>query len=79
MARSVFSANEHQLGATAALGAMLATIRPSVGQEDINLIGTPTEIVDKAVAKAGVAHLLGLYLTSSSVDGLVDQMQMFAE
>jgi hypothetical protein len=49
--------------------------------EDINLIGTPTEVVDKAIAfrEAGVTHLLGLYFAANTVDELIDQMQMFGE
>jgi probable F420-dependent oxidoreductase len=53
----------------------------SASHEDINLIGTPAEIIDKAEAfrEAGVTHLLGLYFAASAVDELIDQMQMFAE
>jgi alkanesulfonate monooxygenase SsuD/methylene tetrahydromethanopterin reductase-like flavin-dependent oxidoreductase (luciferase family) len=53
----------------------------AASHEDINLIGTPSEIVDKAIAfrEAGVTHLLGLYFAANSVDELIDQMQMFAE
>jgi probable F420-dependent oxidoreductase len=53
----------------------------AVSHEEINLIGTPAEIVDKAIAlrEAGVTHLLGLYFAAESVDELIDQMQMFAE
>jgi len=53
----------------------------AVSHEEINLIGTPAEIVDKAIAlrEAGVTHLLGLYFAAASVDELIDQMQMFAE
>src|SRR5258706_545383 len=49
--------------------------------EDINLIGTPAEIVDKANAfrEAGVTHLLGLYFAANTVPELLDQMQVFAE
>ena len=49
--------------------------------EDINLIGTPAEIVDKAnnLREAGVTHLLGLYFAANSVPELLDQMQVFAE
>jgi hypothetical protein len=49
--------------------------------EEINLIGTPAEIVDKALAfrDAGVTHLLGLYFAANSVQELLDQMQVFAE
>jgi probable F420-dependent oxidoreductase len=53
----------------------------AASHEDINLIGTPAEIIDKAIAfrEAGVTHLLGLYFAANSVDELIDQMQMFAE
>jgi alkanesulfonate monooxygenase SsuD/methylene tetrahydromethanopterin reductase-like flavin-dependent oxidoreductase (luciferase family) len=49
--------------------------------EEINLIGSPSEIVDKALAfrEAGVTHLLGLYFAADSVQELLDQMQVFAE
>jgi alkanesulfonate monooxygenase SsuD/methylene tetrahydromethanopterin reductase-like flavin-dependent oxidoreductase (luciferase family) len=49
--------------------------------EDVNLIGTPAEIVDKANAfrEAGVTHLLGLYFAANSVQELLDQMQIFGE
>lgn len=49
--------------------------------EDINLIGTPAELVDKANAfrQAGVTHLLGLYFAANTVSELLDQMQVFAE
>jgi len=53
----------------------------SVSHEDINLIGTPAEVIDRAIAyrEAGVTHLLGLYFAANTVDELVDQMQVFAE
>ncbi|WP_210259783.1 LLM class F420-dependent oxidoreductase [Martelella sp. HB161492] len=49
--------------------------------EEINLIGTPEEVVEKALkAKAaGVTHLLGLYFAANDVPELLDQMQVFAE
>ena len=49
--------------------------------EEINLIGTPAEIIDKANAlkEAGVTHLLGLYFAANSVQELLDQMQIFGE
>jgi alkanesulfonate monooxygenase SsuD/methylene tetrahydromethanopterin reductase-like flavin-dependent oxidoreductase (luciferase family) len=49
--------------------------------EEINLIGTPSEIIEKALAfrEAGVTHLLGLYFAANSVPELLDQMQVFAE
>jgi alkanesulfonate monooxygenase SsuD/methylene tetrahydromethanopterin reductase-like flavin-dependent oxidoreductase (luciferase family) len=53
----------------------------AAAHEDINLIGTPAEIVDKANAfrEAGVTHLLGLYFAANSVQELIDQMQIFGE
>ncbi len=49
--------------------------------EDINLIGTVPEVVEKALAfkEAGVTHLLGLYFAANTVPELLDQMQVFAE
>jgi probable F420-dependent oxidoreductase len=49
--------------------------------EDINLIGTPAQVVEQALAlrDAGVTHLLGLYFAANTVDDLCDQMQWFAE
>ena len=49
--------------------------------EEINLIGTPSEVIVKAMAfkDAGVTHLLGLYFAANSVPELLDQMQLFAE
>jgi probable F420-dependent oxidoreductase len=53
----------------------------ALSHEDINLIGTPDEIIERALAfkAAGVTHLLGLYFAANSVSELLDQMQMFAE
>ncbi len=52
-----------------------------IKMDESNLIGTPAEIIDKACAlkEAGVTHLLGLYFAASSVQDLIDQMQLFAE
>jgi probable F420-dependent oxidoreductase len=49
--------------------------------EDINLIGTPAQVVEQALAlrDAGVTHLLGLYFAANTVEDLCDQMQVFAE
>ena len=49
--------------------------------EDINLIGTPAQVVEQALAlrDAGVTHLLGLYFAANTIEDLCDQMQMFAE
>jgi probable F420-dependent oxidoreductase len=53
----------------------------AISHEEINLIGTAAEVVDKALAyrEAGVTHLLGLYFAANTVDELIDQMQIFAE
>ncbi len=53
----------------------------TAAHEDINLIGTPAEVIDKANAfrEAGVTHLLGLYFAANTVSELLDQMQVFAE
>ncbi|MBI3513766.1 MAG: TIGR03619 family F420-dependent LLM class oxidoreductase [Proteobacteria bacterium] len=53
----------------------------ALSHEDINLIGMPDEIIERALAfkAAGVTHLLGLYFAANSVSELLDQMQMFAE
>ena len=53
----------------------------AVSHEEINLIGTPAEVVEKALAfkEAGVTHLLGLYFAANSVPELLDQMQLFGE
>ena len=52
-----------------------------IRMEDSNLIGTPAEIIDKAMKlkEAGVTHLLGLYFAANSVNDLLDQMQVFSE
>ena len=43
--------------------------RGAATHEDINLIGSPDEVIEKALAfkKAGVTHLLGLYFAANSV------------
>lgn len=53
----------------------------AITMEESNLVGTPAEIVDKALAlrEAGVTHLLGIYFAANSVPDLIDQMQLFAE
>ncbi|MEQ8347198.1 MAG: TIGR03619 family F420-dependent LLM class oxidoreductase [Sneathiellaceae bacterium] len=53
----------------------------AVKHEDINLIGSPDEVVEKAkrLQEAGVTHLLGLYFAVNTVQELLDQMQLFAE
>lgn len=49
--------------------------------EDINLIGTPDEIIEKAsrLNELGVTHLCGLYFCADNISELRDQMQLFAE
>ena len=49
--------------------------------EDINLIGSVDDVIERAIAfrEAGVTHLLGLYFAANSVPELLDQMQIFAE
>jgi probable F420-dependent oxidoreductase len=53
----------------------------SVKMEDINLIGSPATVIERAEAlkAAGVTHFLGLYFAANSVQELLDQMQIFAE
>ncbi len=49
--------------------------------EEIDLIGTADEIVEKAerLREAGATHLCGLLFPANSVEELKDQMQRFAE
>lgn len=53
----------------------------ALSHEDINLIGTPDAVIERALAlkAAGVTHLLGLYFAANTVSELLDQMQFFAE
>ncbi len=53
----------------------------NLGHEDINLIGTVDDVVDRAnlLGEAGVTHLLGLYFAANDLQELKDQMQVFAE
>jgi len=53
----------------------------NLAMEDINLIGNPDSIVEKAhkLKDAGVTHLLGLYFAANDIQELLDQMQFFAE
>ena len=48
---------------------------------EINLIGAPAEVVEKAqrFSEAGVKHFCGTYFCADSVSELMDQMQIFAE
>lgn len=53
----------------------------ALGHEDINLIGTVDDVIERAnlLGEAGVTHLLGLYFAANDVGELLDQMQIFAE
>ena len=53
----------------------------ALGHEDINLIGTVDDVVERAnrLGEAGVTHLLGLYFAANDLQELLDQMQVFAE
>ncbi len=53
----------------------------ALGHEDINLIGTAEDVIERAnlLGEAGVTHLLGLYFAANDLTELLDQMQMFAE
>ncbi|MAM69177.1 MAG: LLM class F420-dependent oxidoreductase [Rhodospirillaceae bacterium] len=52
-----------------------------LNHEDINLIGTVEDVVERAnlLGEAGVTHLLGLYFAANNIEELLDQMQIFAE
>ncbi|MEC7489147.1 MAG: TIGR03619 family F420-dependent LLM class oxidoreductase [Pseudomonadota bacterium] len=52
-----------------------------LSHEDINLIGTVEDVIERAnlLKEAGVTHLLGLYFAANDLSELLDQMQMFAE
>ncbi|MEP4422907.1 MAG: LLM class flavin-dependent oxidoreductase, partial [Nitratireductor sp.] len=52
-----------------------------VRHEDINLIGTPEQVIEKAQAlkAAGATHLLGLYFAVNTLPELYDQMEIFAK
>ncbi len=49
--------------------------------EEINLVGEPADVLDKAlrIKEAGATHLLGLYFPANEFNELLDQMQFFAE
>ena len=53
----------------------------ALGHEDINLIGTVDDAVERAnrLREVGVTHLLGLYFAADDLQELLDQMQIFAE
>ena len=60
-----------------------STLKDQAGMDlvDINLIGTPAEVVEKIkqLESAGVTHLCGTYYCANTVAELKDQMQIFAE
>ena len=62
-----------------------STLKDQVGAgvrlEEINLIGTDDDIVEKVetLREAGAMHLSGLLFSANSVEELKDQMQSFAE
>jgi probable F420-dependent oxidoreductase len=60
-----------------------STLKDQAGEkfEDINLIGSVDEVLEKALRlkEAGVTHLCGTYFAARSVPELLDQMQRFAE
>lgn len=49
--------------------------------EDINLVGTPEVVIEKARAMkdAGVTHLLGLYFAVNTLPEFYEQMEIFAK
>lgn len=69
--------NQHLIS----LGKSTLKDQGAVKHEDINLIGSPAEVVEKAkrLQEAGVTHLLGLYFAVNTVQELLDQMQIFSE
>jgi probable F420-dependent oxidoreductase len=63
------------------LGKSTLKAQKSLPMEDINLIGNPAAVIEKAerLKEAGVTHFLGLYFAANDVQELLDQMQLFAE
>jgi probable F420-dependent oxidoreductase len=63
------------------LGKSTLKAQKSLPMEDINLIGSPAAVIEKAerLKAAGVTHFLGLYFAANDVQELLDQMQLFAE
>lgn len=56
-------------------------VKAGIDFEEMDLIGTPEEIVEKVqkYESVGVDHISGILFTANSVSELKDQMQMFAE
>jgi len=65
----------------ASLTASTLKEQAGISMADTNLIGTPSEVVEKCLAlkAAGVTHLLGLYFAVNTVPELLDQMSLFAD
>ncbi len=63
------------------LGKSTLKAQKSLPMEEINLIGSPSMVIEKAerLKQAGVTHFLGLYFAANDVQELLDQMQLFAE
>ena len=53
----------------------------NVKLEDINLVGTPGVVIEKARAlrDAGATHLLGLYFAVNDLSEFYEQMDIFAK
>jgi len=56
-------------------------VKAGIDFEEMDLIGTPEEIVDKVqqYEKVGVQHISGILFTANSINELKEQIQMFAE
>jgi probable F420-dependent oxidoreductase len=63
------------------LGKSTLKDQATIPMEEINLIGSVDQIVERAtrLKEAGVTHFLGLYFAANDVQELLDQMQLFAE
>jgi probable F420-dependent oxidoreductase len=63
------------------LGKSTLKAQKSLSMEDINLVGSPATVIEKAekLKDAGVTHFLGLYFAANDLQELLDQMQVFAE
>jgi probable F420-dependent oxidoreductase len=63
------------------LGKSTLKDQAKIPMEDINLIGSVDQVVERAtrLKEAGVTHFLGLYFAANDVQELLDQMQLFAE
>jgi hypothetical protein len=63
------------------LGKSTLKNQAKLAMEDINLIGSVDQVIERAsrLKEAGVTHFLGLYFAANDVQELLDQMQLFAE